>query len=141
MRRFIFASAIYNVFLGLSLIIPGVPSTLGMTAPNSMLWLLLPGILAIFLGILLLLCLNDLRGRASIVYWEAFARFGAFLLLTYYGFFAGVGLMMGLAGIVDLIIGVIYVIGLPSAVGRTHGDLLLDRAARSRSSQCAENLG
>jgi hypothetical protein len=49
-----------------------------------------------------------------------------FLLLAGYGFFGSLGISMALVGIVDLIIGMIYLIGLPRSLGVKNTQLLLD---------------
>ena len=57
-------------------------------------------------------------------------------MLGGFGYFGGVGVMVGVMGIVDLLIGIVYLAGLPKALDRTHVELLLDKVsvARTRSS-------
>ena len=50
-----------------------------------------------------------------------------FFLLAGYGFFGGIGIVMALVGIVDLLIGLVYVFGLPRSLDVKSGDLLMDR--------------
>ncbi|MCP4624794.1 MAG: hypothetical protein GY850_14880 [bacterium] len=53
-------------------------------------------------------------------------RIIAFFLLASYGFFGGLGISMALVGIVDLFIGLIYLIGLPRSLGVKGAQLLID---------------
>ena len=76
---------------------------------------------------MLVICSKKLRERASIVYWEGILRVALFLLLAGYGFFGGIGFAMALVGIVDLVIGLGYVLGLPRSLEARAGDLLMDR--------------
>jgi hypothetical protein len=77
---------------------------------------------------MLIICSRNLRARASIVYWEGILRIGLFLLLAGYGFFGGIGIAMAFVGIVDLIIGLGYVFGLPRSLNLSAMDLLKDSA-------------
>jgi hypothetical protein len=49
-------------------------------------------------------------------------------LLAGYGFFGGLGFSLALVGIVDLVIGLIYLSGLPKTLGITVAQLLTDSA-------------
>ncbi len=71
---------------------------------------------------------RSLRSRASIVCWEGVLRIVAFFLLAGYGFFGGLGISMALVGTVDLVIGLIYLFGLPRSLGVKGAQLLLDSA-------------
>ncbi len=50
-----------------------------------------------------------------------------FLLLAGFGFLGDLGILPGVFGIVALLIGLVYLIGLPKALNTTAGNLLLDR--------------
>jgi hypothetical protein len=46
-----------------------------------------------------------------------------------FGFFAGYGILTGILGILELIIGLIYLLGMPKSLNRSAADLFMDRAA------------
>ncbi|MGB7518351.1 MAG: hypothetical protein WA896_01815, partial [Spirulinaceae cyanobacterium] len=116
MQKFVFWTGIYNILLGVGFLIPSIPSLSGIQGTNSLFWLWLPAVLVIYLGVLLILCSRNLNVRGTLVYWEGILRVFAFLLLAYFGFWGGLGIMLGVIGIVDLLIGLGYLIGLPRAL-------------------------
>ena len=126
MKKFVFWTGVYNIFLGLGFFFPPLIVFLRVPVPESGFWVQLPATLVIYLGVLLILCSRSLKSRASIVIWEGILRIVAFLLLAGYGFFGSLGISMALVGIVDLIIGMIYLIGLPRSLGVKNTQLLLD---------------
>ena len=128
MKKFVFWTGIYNILLGLGFLFPPMVGFLRVPVPESGVWVQLSATFVIYLGVLLILCSRSLQSRASIVCWEGILRIVAFLLLAGYGFFGGLGISMALVGIVDLIIGLIYLIGLPKSLGVRVGQLLLDSA-------------
>ena len=101
---------------------------LGVSVPESGFWVQLPATFVIYLGILLILCSRSLRSRASIVYWEGILRVAAFLLLAGYSLFADLGISMAFVGTIDLVIGLVYMFGLPRSLGVKGSQLLLDSA-------------
>ena len=127
MPKFIFWTGVYNIVLGLGFLLPPLVEFLQVPAPASGFWVRLPATIVIYLGIMLVICSKKLRERASIVYWEGILRVALFLLLAGYGFFGGIGFAMALVGIVDLVIGLGYVLGLPRSLEVRAGDLLMDR--------------
>lgn len=126
MQKFVFWTGVYNVVLGLGFLFPPLVDFLQVQAPESGFWVRLPAVIVIYLGVLLIICSRNLRARASIVYWEGILRIGLFFLLAGYGFFGEIGISMALVGIVDLIIGVGYLFGLPRSLNVTGRDLLMD---------------
>jgi len=126
MKKFVFWTGVYNIVLGLGFLLPPLVDFLQVPAPESGVWVRLPAIMVIFLGILLVICSRNLRARAPIVYWEGILRIVLFLLLAGYGFFGGLGIAMAFVGIVDLLIGLGYIFGLPRALNVKAGELLLD---------------
>jgi hypothetical protein len=126
MKKFVYWTGVYNIVLGLGFLLPPLVDFLQVSAPESGFWVRLPAIMVIFLGILLVICSRDLRARASIVYWEGILRIVLALLLVGYGFFGGIGVAMAIVGIVDLLIGLVYVIGLPQSLQVKHAELLAD---------------
>jgi len=65
------------------------------------------GSMAMFLGIMLMLCSRDLATRGTLVMWEGILRIGGFSIMAGYGLFGGVGLS-SVSGVIDLIFGAIY---------------------------------
>ena len=128
MKKFVFWTGVYNVLLGLGFLLPPLVEFLGVPVPESAVWVQLPATFVIYLGILLILCSRSLRSRASIVCWEGILRIAAFLLLAGYGLFGGLGISMALVGTIDLVIGLIYVFGLPRSLGVKGSQLFLDSA-------------
>jgi hypothetical protein len=126
MKKFVFWTGVYNIFLGLGFFFPPLVGLLRVPVPESGVWVQLPATIVIYLGILLILCSRSLRSRASIVCWEGILRIVVFFLLAGYGFFGGLGISMALVGTVDLVIGLIYVIGLPKSLGVRGARLLMD---------------
>lgn len=128
MKRFVFWTGVYNIVLGLGFLLPPMVDFLKVPVPDSGIWVQLPAIIVIYLGIVLILCSRSLRTRAAIVCWEGILRIIVFFLLAGYGFFGGLGINMALVGIVDLIVGLIYIIGLPKSLGIKGAQLLIDSA-------------
>ena len=126
MQKFVFWTGVYNIVLGLGFLFPPLVDFLQIPAPDSGVWVRLPATMVIYLGVLLIICSRNLRARASIVYWEGILRILLFLLLAGYGFFGGLGIAMAFVGIVDLIIGLGYVFGLPRSLNVTSSQLLRD---------------
>jgi hypothetical protein len=126
MSRFVFWSGVYNAGLALFLLWPPAYQALGLNIPAPFWGWLVAGFLA-YTGVVLVLASRDLRQRASLVYWEALLRYVAALLLIPAGLFGDLGLIAVPLGLGDLGIGLIYMFGLPKALGLTHGALLWDR--------------
>lgn len=127
MKKFVFFTGIYNVMMGVSFFIPGYMELLGFNLPESGYWSFNLGFFVMFVGFLLIFCSRDLESRASIVYLNSFLRLTGFFLLAGYGFFGNLGIVAGLAGILDLIIGVVFFLGLPASQKKSHMDMLLDK--------------
>ena len=85
------------------------------------------GLMAVFLGVMLILCSRDLHSRGTLVAWEGVLRVGGFLAMAGYGLFGGAGILAAGSGVFDLIVGVIYLVGLPHYLSVSLADLLLDR--------------
>ncbi|MGR9085927.1 MAG: hypothetical protein ACU841_02510 [Gammaproteobacteria bacterium] len=126
MRQFVFWSGVYNAGLALFLLIPPLYRTLGLNIPAPLWGWLLAGFLG-YTSAVLILASRDLRRRASLVYWESFLRYIAALLLVPAGLFGDLGLIAAALGLGDLVIGLVYMHGLPKELGAPHQDLLCDR--------------
>lgn len=126
MNKFVFWTGVYNIVLGLGFLFPPLVGVLRVPVPVSGIWVQLPATFVIFLGVLLILCSRSLRYRATIVFWEGILRIVVFFLLAGYGFFGGLGISMVIVGTVDLVIGLIYLFGLPRSLGVKGAQLLID---------------
>ena len=129
MKRFVFWSGVYNLSLGLFLTCPALYRAFGLNVPAPLWGWLVGGFLA-YTGAVLVLSSRDLRGRASLVYWEAFLRYIAALLLIPAALFGDLGLIAAPLGLGDLAIGLVYMFGLPKELGASHRALLFDRLER-----------
>jgi len=130
MRGFVFWTGIYNIIAGISFLVPGIVPLLGIRPPESSFWVWTVAASVIYLGVALVLSSRRLAERATVVYWEGILRIVAFFLFGGYGFFGDLGLVAGILGVLDLVIGLVYLIGLPRALGKPAMDLLLDRVRR-----------
>jgi hypothetical protein len=128
MRSFIVWSGIYNAGLAAVLLCPPAYQLLGLNICSPVWGWLIAGFLA-FTAAVLILSARDLPARASFVYWESLLRYVAALLLIPAGLFGDIGIVAALLGLGDLLIGLVYMFGLPRELGRAHADLLLDRVS------------
>jgi hypothetical protein len=130
MRRFVFWTGMSSLSVGLGLQFQGLAACLMPSAEPGML-LHLSGLMAIFLGFMLMLCSRDLRRRGSLVIWEGILRVCLFGVMGSYGLFGAGGTRLAMAGFGDLIIGVVYFVWLPRHLQVSFMDLLLDRRIES----------
>jgi len=128
MRKFVFWSGTYNAGLALFLLFPPLYRALGLNIPAPLWGWLLAGFLG-FTSAVLILASRDLRRRASLVYWESLLRYIAALLLIPAGLFDDLGLIAVPLGLTDLVIGLVYMVGLPKELAVSHQALLYDRLA------------
>lgn len=130
MSKFVFWTGVYNIIGGITFLVPGIVGFLRVKLPESNFWVWTVAAAIVYLGLALVLCSRDLAARASLVYWEGILRVVAFFLFAGFGFLGGLGVVLGILGIVDLLIGLVYLIGLPKALNTTAANLLLDRVAQ-----------
>jgi hypothetical protein len=126
MRRFVFWSGVYNAGLALFLMFPPLYQALGINICSPDLGWLIGGFLA-YTSIVLLYAASELPGRASLVYWEALLRYVAAIVLIPAGLFGNIGILAAVMGLADLVIGLVYMFGLPRGLGLSHKQLLLNR--------------
>lgn len=127
MKRFVFWTGIYNILAGSSFFFPPLISMLGIKIPESYFWLSVPAATFVFTGVTLVLSSRNLEARGSIVYWEAVLRIIGFIIFTGFGFLGEIGIVVGVLGVVELLIGLIYLIGLPKMLNTSGVTLLLDK--------------
>jgi hypothetical protein len=127
MKKFVLLTGILNVILGILFALPGVMQTAGIQPPENPFWLMFPAIFLFFLGIILMYSSRDLENRATIVFWDGLSRVAAFLGVSWFGLFAGMGFFIVIAASADLVIALVYFIGLPRVLDRSFTSILLDR--------------
>jgi hypothetical protein len=130
MQAFVFWTGILSGAVGVAFQIPAFTARL---LPGSYSALLqhVFGMVAIFLGVMLVICSRDPKSRGVLVAWEGVLRVVGGVVIAGYGFFVGMGAVVGLAGLADLAIGAIYLVWLPRWLGVSLIDLLLDRRVES----------
>ena len=125
MKAFVFWTGTLSVAAGAAFQFPDLAAYLMPSAQPGML-LHLFGLMAIFLGGMLILCSRDLKRRGALVIWEGVLRLGGAGVMGSYGLFGDGGLSVAMAGLFDLTIGVIYLVGLPRHLDVTITELILD---------------
>ncbi|MFZ4484596.1 MAG: hypothetical protein ACOYOL_11525 [Chthoniobacterales bacterium] len=125
MKAFVFWTGLLSGAAGIALQLPALQARL---FSNPLPGLVMPvfGLVAVFLGLMLVLCARDLRHRGVLVGWEGVLRVVGGAVIAGYGFLNGHGLLL-VSGVGDLIIGAIYMVGLPRHLRVSTIDLLLDR--------------
>lgn len=127
MKKFVFWTGIYDIAGGAFKILLVLAGYFGKVLPIGMLVCYTIAMVFIYLGVVLILCSRDLRSRASVVYWEGILRIFGFFLFAGFGFLGGMSIMLGIFGIMDLLIGLVYLIGLPKFLKTTAVNILLDK--------------
>ena len=80
MKKFVYYTGIYNIFLSLFLVYPPLYRLFGLNISQPV-W---GWVLSAFLGFTaatLIIASRDIQGKASIIYWEAMLRFAALSML------------------------------------------------------------
>jgi hypothetical protein len=126
-RRWVFWTGIFNIVAYSALLCPvtlkifistsnGLGDALGLGGTvfsmpenvNHVIMINILGLVVVFLGIFLIMASLDIEKRAWFVFLEGFTRFFVFLFFLYYVLFSNAAQILLLFGIVDLIIGIIY---------------------------------
>ena len=126
-RRWVFWTGIFNIVAYSALLCPvtlkiflstsnGLGDALGLGGTvfsmpenvNHVIMINILGLLVVFLGIFLIMASLDIEKRAWFVFLEGLTRFFVFLFFLYYVLFSNAAQILLLFGIVDLIIGIIY---------------------------------
>ncbi|MDC0716791.1 hypothetical protein [Nannocystis bainbridge] len=129
MKKLVRICALFNASMIAAFLVPGVLPLLGITVPPSPFWLWLPALLALFSVLVLWVSASDLRRYGTFPYWSAISRLAFFFLTFALDFPATAGRIVVLIALVDLVLGVACLRGLPRATGRTPLQLLLHRGA------------
>lgn len=133
MRAFIFWTGILSVLSGAGFQFPTVSTYLMPGVPQGML-LHVFGLMAIFLGLMLVFCARDLKHRGVLVAWEGVLRLAGGAVMAGFGIFAGSGSVAAVGGLSDFAIGVIYLVWLPQHLGMSLAELLFDRSLPTSNS-------
>jgi len=126
-RRWVFWTGIFNIVAYSALLCPvtlkiflstsnGLGDALGLGGTvfsmpenvNHVIMINILGLLVVFLGIFLIMASLDIEKRAWFVFLEGLTRVFVFLFFLYYVLFSNAAQILLLFGIVDLIIGIIY---------------------------------
>lgn len=126
LSRFVRAAGIYNLLLAVGMASPFVTNFLQINICDYALSLLIAAFL-IFTAAVQVIAARDLRSYGWLIFWEGILRWMAAALLIPYGFFGHLGTMAGVIGAGDLIIGFVFLLVLPKAVGKSASDLALGR--------------
>ena len=122
----------FCVFTACQILTPATRELLSIRTPGMFWTLILCGVLLVT-GALLVLASRDLFSRSSIAYYEGLARLCASALLLSRGV-TEIGSLAIVLAVPDLCFGLLQVIALPAAMGRTYRQMLLDTLDTQRSS-------
>ena len=130
MSRFVVMTGVYNTLLAVSLLFPQIYRAIGLNIPAPI-WGWLLGAFLVYTSAVLIYASKDLHRCASLVYWELLLRYAAALLLIPAGLFGDLGLIAVPLGAADLLIGLVYMFGLPHELGISHSTLMWNEAIRA----------
>lgn len=116
--RIVFISGLWNIGLGLSLVVPPIYELLGMQIPNPFFGWIVAGFLW-YTSATLIVSSRSIEQFAPIIMWEAVLRFFAVTVLILYGFTYLGKFPTILMGVTDFAWGIIYVIGLKRTTGHS----------------------
>lgn len=129
MKQLVRLCALYNASVLTVFLIPGLLPWLGVAPPHSPLWLWLPSLFALFATIVLWFSADDLKRLGTFPYYNGIIRV-TFAALAFALDFAGsAGALFGWVALFDLPLGLVCILGVPRASGRTHLQLLTNRPA------------
>lgn len=123
LSNFVFIAGIYNFLLAMGLTIPFVTELLKMNICDYALSLLIAALL-IFTAVVQVFASRDLQKFGWLIYWEGILRWMAAAILITYGFFGHLGIVTGILGLGDFVIGFVFLVLLPNTISKSHGDLL-----------------
>ena len=132
MQSFVLWTGIYDLLAALPILIPRLFP--GELPDAGALWTTISGVSTLFMGALLFLCSRRLAERAPLVAWRGVLRIAAGTIFLGYIVYGGIGADLLLAAVLDIVIGAIYLLGLPRALGTTLAAVLCDRIVIPRES-------
>ena len=126
LAKFVYWAGVYNVILAAAMAVPAVPRALGINIADPVLGQLIGGFL-LFTAVAQIFGSRDLRIYGWLIFWEGILRWISAALLVPYGFFGHMGVMAGVLGFGDFLIGCVFVLILPNTTGKRPADLLAGR--------------
>ncbi len=130
MKHFVFWTGILDILAGLGCQISQAFALVVQSEPVGLTTHLF-GLVAIFLGIMLILCARDLQRRGTFVVWEGLLRVAGFAVFAGYGILGKGGVGATLCGVADLAIGMVYLVWLPRYLAIPLKRLLMDAPAEA----------
>lgn len=106
--------------------VPAIPAALGINIVDPVLGQLIAGFLA-FTAVIQIVAARDLFSYGWAVFWEGALRWVAASLLIPHGFFGHMGVMAGVLGIADFLVGSVFLIVLPRVIGKPRSELIAGR--------------
>jgi len=127
-RRWVFWTGIFNIVAYAALLCPftmkiffgtssGLSNALGLGGTvfsmpenvNHVIMINILGLIVVFLGVFLIIASLDIEKRAWFVFWNGVTRILVFLFFLYYVLFSSAAQILLLFGVIDLVIGIIYI--------------------------------
>jgi hypothetical protein len=126
LSRFVYWGGVYNLILAAGMAVPAVTHALGINIADPVLGQLIAGFL-LFTAVTQMFGSRDLKTYGWLIFWEGILRLIAAALLIPYGFFGHMGVMAGVLGLGDFLIGLVFLLVLPNAISKRPTDLLAGR--------------
>lgn len=123
LSKFVYWAGVYNLALAAGMAIPAVTRALGINIADPVLGQLIAGFL-LFTAAIQMFGSRDLPTYGWAIFWEGILRWIAAALLISYGFFGHLGIMAGVLGVGDFLIGLFYLFVLPGVINKRPTDLL-----------------
>ena len=123
LTKFVYWAGIYNLGLAAGMAVPAVTRSLGINIVDPVLGQLIAGFL-LFTAAIQIFGSRDLPTYGWAIFWEGILRWIAAALLISYGFFGHLGIMAGVLGVGDFLIGLVYLFVLPGVINKRPAALL-----------------
>lgn len=126
LSKFVYWAGVYNLALAAGMAVPAVTRSLGINIADPVLGQLIAGFL-LFTAAIQMFGSRDLPTYGWAIFWEGILRWIAASLLISYGFFGHLGIMAGVLGVGDFLIGLLYLFVLPGVINKRPTDLFAGR--------------
>lgn len=126
LSRFVYWAGVYNLVLAGGMALPAVTRALGINIADPVLGQLIAGFL-VFTAVIQIFGSRDLPTYGWAIFWEGVLRWIAAALLIPYGFFGHMGVMAGVLGVGDFLIGVVFLMILPGMLKKPAPELIVGR--------------
>ena len=117
LSKFVYWAGVYNLFLAAGMAVPAVTRSLGINIADPVLGQVIAGFL-LFTAVIQMLGARDLKTYGWLIFWEGILRWIAATLLILYGFFGHLGVMAGVLGLGDFLIGLVFLFVLPKVISK-----------------------